>query len=93
MQHVRKCNQLVGRPVFPCQLHVKSLTSQSHFDLLLQLPLEATPDYLTLTRLQTVRDGRDRQNIVGHGEKNEFLINEIRVRDLVDVMIQICAGL
>ena len=51
--------------------------SRAYLDLLLQFALEARPDNFPLTGLEAVSNGRDRTNVVGHGEKNELLVDEI----------------
>jgi hypothetical protein len=63
--------------------------SGSYLDFLLEFPLETTPDDLPLTGLETVTYGRDGTNIVRNREKDELLVDEIGVRDLIRIVIEI----
>jgi hypothetical protein len=40
----------------------------TYLDFLLQLTLEATPDDFALARLEAIRHGRYRMNVICHGE-------------------------
>jgi hypothetical protein len=64
-----------------------------HLDFFLQFTFKAPPDNLSLTGLETIRNGRDRTDVVGHGEEYQFLIDEIRVRNLVRIVVEIRARL
>lgn len=64
-----------------------------YLDFLLQLALEATPNHFTLTRLQAVSDGRNRTNVIGHGEQNQFPVYKVRVWYFVDIMVKVSSGL
>jgi hypothetical protein len=64
-----------------------------HLDFFLQFSFKAPPDDLSLTGLETIRNGRDGTDVVGHGEEDQLLIDEIRVRNLVRIVIEIRAGL
>jgi hypothetical protein len=64
-----------------------------YLDFFLQLSFEAGPDNLSLTGLETVRNGRDRADVVSHGEKDQLFVDEIRVRNLVRVVVEIRARL
>lgn len=57
-------------------------------DLSLQLLEVATVDDFPLTRLETIDNGRDGSNVVGHGEEDELLVDEVRVRDDLDGLIE-----
>jgi hypothetical protein len=46
-----------------------------------------------LTGLEAIRNGWDRANIVGHGEKNKLLVYEVGIRNLVRIVIEVGAGL
>lgn len=63
--------------------------SRSYFDFLLEFPFEATPDNLPLTGLETVTYGRDGTNVVRDREKDELLVDEVGVRDLIRVVVEI----
>ena len=63
--------------------------SRAYLDLLLQFALEARPDNFPLTGLEAVSNGWDRANVISHGKKNEFLVDEIGVRNLVRVVIEV----
>ena len=65
----------------------------TYLNLLLQLALEATPDDLALTGLQSVRDRRNGTDVIRHREQDELLVDEVRDRDLVDIVVQEGAGL
>jgi len=64
-----------------------------HLDFFLQLSFKAPPDNLSLTGLETIRNGRDGTDVVGHGEEDQFPIDEIRVRNLVRIVVEVRAGL
>ena len=72
---------------------VLSTCSLVQINLLLQLALEATPDDLALTGLQPVRDGRNRTDVIRHREQDELLVDEVRVADLVRVVVEERPGL
>ena len=80
------CN-LRWSSVTVCELRIPP--SGSYLNLLLEFPLEATPDDLPLTGFETVTNGRDGTNIVRHGEKDEFLVDEVGVWDLVRIVVEI----
>lgn len=65
----------------------------SDFDLFLELAFEATPDNLSLTWFETIRYRWYRSDVVGHREQDELFVDEIRERDLVNVVIKVCPGL
>ena len=50
-------------------------------DFLLHLLLEARPDNLALTGLESIGSGWDRPDIIRHREKNELLVDEVRDRE------------
>ena len=64
-----------------------------YLDFFLQFSFEAAPDNLSLTGLETVRSGRDGTNVIGHGEEDQLLVDEIRVGNLVRIVVEIRAGL
>ncbi len=64
-----------------------------YLDLLFQLALETCPNHFPLTRLEAIRNAWDRANVVGHGEKNELLVDEVGKRNLVRVVIEVGPGL
>ena len=64
-----------------------------YLDLLLEFLLEATPNNLPLAGFKTVTNGRDGTNVVRHREQDEFLVDEIGVRDLVRIVVEIGSGL
>lgn len=66
-----------------------TLLSGPYLDFLLEFPLEAAPDDFPLTRLQTITHGRDGTNIVRHREKDELLVDKIRVRDLIRIVVEV----
>lgn len=63
--------------------------SRSYLDFFLEFPFETTPDDLPLTGLETVTYGWDGTDVVRNREKDEFLIDEIRVRDFIRVVVEI----
>lgn len=65
----------------------------THLDLLDQILLESRKDNLSLTGFKTVRHGRDGSDIIGHGEQNQLLVDEVLDGYPVDVVVQIGARL
>ena len=49
----------------------------AYLDFILQLTLEATPDNLPLTGLETVGNRRDGSNVVGIREQDELPVDEV----------------
>lgn len=72
---------------------VEYLSGKPYLNLLLELLLEATPNDLPLAGFKAVANGRDGANIVRHREKNELLVDEIGVRNLVRIVVKIGSGL
>ena len=69
---------------------LRNVTNQlGNLDFLLEFTLEATPNNLPLARLQTIHYGRDRTNNIRHGEKNQLFVDEIGIRNLIHVMVEI----
>jgi hypothetical protein len=64
-----------------------------HLDFLYQIPLESGKDDLSLTRFETVRHRRDRSDVIGHGEKDQFLVDEVLDGNSVDVVIKVSSRL
>ncbi len=65
----------------------------SDFDFILELTLEARIHDLALAGLEAIDNVGDRTSVIGHGEKNQLLIDEIRDRDCRYVVIHVRAGL
>ena len=59
-----------------------------HLNFAFELPFEARPYDLPLTRLQTIRDRWDRPNIISHGKENEFLVDKIGDRDFICIVVE-----
>ena len=55
---------------------------ETNLDFLLEVTLETRPDYLALTRLQSIRHRRDGSNVVRHGEENQLPVDEVREGNL-----------
>jgi hypothetical protein len=62
-------------------------------NFLFHLLLEACPDDLALTGLESISSGWDRPDIVRHREKNELLVDEVGIWDLINVMVEVCPRL
>ena len=70
----------------------KVLTRQlqkTHFDLALELTLEATPDDFPLTGLETIGHRWNRPHIISVREQNELLVDELGDANLSRVVVQI----
>ena len=65
----------------------------SDFNLLFQLAFKTGPYDLALTRFKPVRYRWNGPNVVGHREEDEFLIDEVRVRYFIGVVVKECSGL
>jgi len=46
-----------------------------------------------LTRFKSISNRRDRTDVVSHGETNKFFVDELRIRDLVHVVVEMSSGL
>lgn len=55
--------------------------------------LECTKDDFSLSRFEAINHGWNRTNIVGHGEKDQLLVDKVLDWDLVDTGIEKSAGL
>mmetsp|Transcript_19270 Transcript_19270/g.48231 ORF Transcript_19270/g.48231 Transcript_19270/m.48231 type:complete len:400 (-) Transcript_19270:1310-2509(-) len=62
-----------------------------HFHLRLELPLEAAEEHLPLTGLEAVHDAGNGALVVGHGEENELLVDEVGIRQLVAHVVEVRA--
>jgi hypothetical protein len=60
--------------------------NEPYLDFFSQISFEARPDDFPLTGLETVRDGRDGADVVGHGEEDQFLVDEIGIRNHISSM-------
>jgi hypothetical protein len=58
-----------------------------HFDLCLELPLEASKEDLSLTGLEAIADAWDRPHAVCHREEDQLLVDEVHVPQSVDVVV------
>jgi hypothetical protein len=67
--------------------------SGTYFDFLLHVALEATPHNFPLTRLESIGNGRNGTNVVGHREQNQLLVDELRVGNLFQPMVQVSSRL
>ena len=85
LSHLQQWSVTVQEPYNP--------PNESCLDFLLEFPLEATPDDLPLTGFETVTYGWDGSNIVRDREKDELLVDEIGVRNLVRIVVEIGSGL
>lgn len=54
---------------------------------------ETTPDDLPLTRLQPIRDRRNRPHIIRIREQDELFVDKVVDRDLVRIVVQEGSGL
>lgn len=61
---------------------------QLYLDLFLELALETSPDDLSLTWLEAISDRRDGTDVIGHGEEDEFLVDEFGIRNFFQTMVQ-----
>lgn len=66
---------------------------ESYLDLFFQLTFEARPDNFSLAWLEAICNGRDGAYVISHREEDQLLVDEIRIRDLVRVVIEISARL
>lgn len=66
---------------------------KTHFDLALELTLEATPDDFPLTGLETIGHRWNRPHIISVREQNELLVDELGDANLPRVVVQIRSGL
>ncbi len=55
------------------------------------LALEHDVNDLSLTRLETIDDGRNGTNVVGHREEDELFVDEVGIGNLVDVVVKVGA--
>lgn len=65
----------------------------TYLDFLLQFTLEATPDDFTLARLEAIRYRRYRTNVICHREQDQLSVDEIRVGNLVHIVVEVCSRL
>lgn len=65
----------------------------THLDLLDEVLLERGKDDLSLTGLETICHGGNGTDVVGHREQDQFLVDKVLDRDLVDVVVQVGTGL
>lgn len=66
---------------------------ETHLDLGFELLQVATVDNLSLTRLETINDRRNRSHVIGHREEDELLVDKVGVWDEIDGLIEECSGL
>ena len=69
--------------------HLFAREIPADLDFLYKISLESGKDNLSLTRFETVRHRRDRSDIVGHGEKNQFLVDKVLYGNSVDIVIKV----
>ena len=55
----------------------------SNLDFVLELFLEASVQYLTLRRLEPIKQMRNGTNIISLGEKHELTVDKVRVVDTI----------
>ena len=65
----------------------------AYLDFALELTFETTPNDLPLTRLQTIRNSRNRTDVVRLREENKFMVDEVRDCNLSCVVVEVCTRL
>lgn len=78
-----------NHPPQPPHTHNPHTTPHTHLDVLLEVALERAEEDLALPRLEAVDDRRDRALQVGAREQDQLLVDEVRVRDRVDGLVQV----
>ena len=81
-------------PFVPRQLSdLCEMYKNTNLDLALELPLEAAPDHLPLTRLETIGHRRNRPHVIRVREQDQLFIDKLLDADLPCVVVQERPGL
>ena len=64
-------------------------TKLRDLDFLVEVPLEASVQHLTLTRFETIGNRGDGTDVVCHGEEDKLLVDEVSDGDRSNIVVQV----